>query len=220
VDDRRRALLGDPLGQAPVHLVDQGQLARSRLLPLPAPAPQRARHVVLLAAEVAEPHRVRVDRVDRRQGVDDALADRPALGLVEGPLRVLPGAQHWPLDELHDVERGAVHLLVRAEPRDRSDRHRRARERRDHAVLAAHVVGGAETLAERRPAQDPAGAARVGHRVGEVGVAARDPLEPQRRLGGRDLAPEPGLDPRPVDSLRRREVPIAASLLLSHGCEH
>jgi hypothetical protein len=38
-----------------------------------------ARVVVLLLAQVAEPRRVDVDRVDVDQGVDDALADRVPL---------------------------------------------------------------------------------------------------------------------------------------------
>ena len=60
-------------------LVDDRQLAGLRLLPLPLPAAQLAGDVVLLAAELAEPGGVGVDGVDLDQGVDDALADRPAV---------------------------------------------------------------------------------------------------------------------------------------------
>ena len=48
-------------------------------------------------------------------------------------------------------------------------------------MLAAHVVGGGEPLAERRAAQRPAVAGGVADPVGEVGAPAGDPLE---RSGG------------------------------------
>ena len=51
-------------------------------------------------------------------------------------------------------------------------------------MLAAHVVGGGQHLAERRAAQHPGVPGGVGDPVGEVGVAAGDELEAQRR---RDL---------------------------------
>ena len=72
-------------------VVDRRQLARLRLLPLAVPAAQLAGDVVLLAAEVAEPDRVGVDGVDRDQGVDDALADRPPVAPRRGRPRPRPG---------------------------------------------------------------------------------------------------------------------------------
>ena len=42
----------------------------------------------------------------------------------------------------------------------------------EDAVLASHVVGGREALAERRPAQGPAPARRVRHAVGQVRASA------------------------------------------------
>ena len=81
MDDRRRALLGDPLGEPVVDVVDERELARLRLLPLAVPALQLALDVGLLAPELAEADRVGLDLVDRDERVDDALADRPALVL-------------------------------------------------------------------------------------------------------------------------------------------
>ena len=80
MDDRRRTLLGDPGGEPVVHLVDERQLARVLLLPLSVPAVQLAGDVVLLLRQPAEPDAVGVHVVDRDQGVDDPLADRPAVG--------------------------------------------------------------------------------------------------------------------------------------------
>ena len=55
-------------------------------------------------------------------------------------------------------------------------------------------------LPERRPAQRPAAAVRVGDAEGQVRAAAGDPVERERRLGARDVRLEPGLDRRAVDA--------------------
>ncbi len=82
-------------------------------------------------------------------------------------------------------------------------------------MLARHVVGGAEPLAERRPAQRPAAPGGVGDAVGQVRVAAGDPLEGERGLGARHVRGEPGLDPaRSIPSTRR--VGIGACSLIAH----
>ena len=88
VDDRRRPLLGHPRGEAVADVLDQRQLPGPRALPLALPAVELAGDVVLLLAELAEPDLVGVDRVDRDERVDDALADRPPLVGVGEDLRV------------------------------------------------------------------------------------------------------------------------------------
>ena len=65
-------------------------------------------------------------------------------------------AQHEAVDEAHDVERRAVHVGVVAEAERGSDGHGVEAERGDDAVLTAHVVGGGQHVAERRPAQHEA----------------------------------------------------------------
>ena len=74
-------------------------------------------------------------------------------------------------------------VVVLAEARHRRDRHVGVGEGGDDAVLAPHVVGRAEPLAQRRAAQRPRAARGVAHRVGQVRAPARDPLEAERRLG-------------------------------------
>ena len=93
--------------------------------------------------------------------------------------------QHRTLDVLHDVERRAHHGRVLAQRHHRRDRHRGGGQRGHDAVLAGHVVGGGEHVAERRPPDHPVVDA-VGDPVGQVGLAAGDQLRAQlRRTGGR-----------------------------------
>ena len=118
----------------------------------------------------------------------------PAAPPRSKPLGVLGRAQDRALDEVHHVEGGAVHRLVLAEPDHGRDRDRRLLERRDHPVLAAHVVGGAEPLSERRPAQRPGPAVGVADAEGEVRATAGDPVE--ARAAARPRARSPRTSPR------------------------
>ena len=62
-------------------------------------------------------------------------------------------AQHVAVDEAHHVERRVVDRQVVAVTGDRWNRHGRALQAGDDAVLAAHVVRAGEYVAERRPSQ-------------------------------------------------------------------
>ena len=210
VDDRRRPLLGDPGRETLVDLVDGRQLAGLGLLPLTLPAPELPLDVGLLASQVAEPDLVGIDLVDRDQRVDDALADRPPLVLVE-LLGVLGGAQDRPLDEPHHVEGRAVHRFVLAEADDGRHRDGRVLKRGDHAVLASHVVGGAEALAERRAAERPGVPGGVADPEGEVGAPAGDPIEARAAAGPRGRSPR--TSPRPRRGRSPLGRPRAVSLL-------
>jgi hypothetical protein len=55
------------------------------------------------------------------------------------------------VDEVHDVEGRAVDGLVGAQAEGRGDRDGGGAQGGDDLVLAAHVVGGGQHLAERRP---------------------------------------------------------------------
>jgi len=150
------------------------------LLELAVPALELAGDVVLLAAEVAEAHRVDVDGVDCGHDVDERLTRPSALVGIEA-LGIGLVAHHGAVDEVHHVEGGAVDRLVGAEPDGCGNRHVGAGQSRDDLVLAAHVVGGGEDLAERWAPQHPAAGDGVGDLEGEVGVPTRDEPEVQRR---------------------------------------
>ena len=123
-----------------MHLVDLRQVAGLRLLELAVPALQLARDVPLLLAEVAEADRVGVHRVDAGKGVGDGQPG-VATGLPRDRVGGLGVAQDLPVDELHDVERRAVHGLVRAEAEGGGDGHVGGAECGDDLVLAASCRG-------------------------------------------------------------------------------
>src|SRR4029079_5842767 len=87
----------------------------------------------------------------------------------------------------HHVERGAVHRLVRAQPVGGSDGDRCGSEGADDAVLAAHVMGGGQHVAEGRTADDQLPSVTIGNSKCEVGATARDQLEGEGRSGPRVL---------------------------------
>jgi hypothetical protein len=198
-----------------VDAVDCRQFASLGLLPLALPAPELPLDVRLLASQVAEPHLVGRDLMDRDQRVDQPLADRAALVLVE-LLRILGGAQDRTLDEAHHVERRPVHRLVLAEADHRRNRDESVLKRADHAVLAPHVVGRAETLAKGRAAERPGVAGRVTDAEGQVGTPAGDPLKAERQLDTGNVRLEPALDPGAIDPLGRFRGCGLVSLL-AHG---
>jgi hypothetical protein len=120
-----------------------------------APAHRGAREEAVGLAEPLEPDRRRLDRVDRRQHLDqhaaEPLAD-PRLGGDRG--RQLP-ADREARPVLHDHElaadRALVHRVIEAARRQRIDPPDRAQD----VVLAPHVVGAGRQLAHRRAAQHP-----------------------------------------------------------------
>ena len=144
VNDGGGALLRDLGEQRVVDLVDQRQLTGLRLLPLPVPALQLPLDVVLLLAEVTQADSVGVDGMDLGHRVGDGAAgvaarlggDRGGGGLV---------AEDEPVDEGHDVERRAVHLVIGAEPERRRDGHVRGTEGGDDLVLAPMSCAVAST---------------------------------------------------------------------------
>ena len=205
-------------------LVHHGQLARLRLLPLALPAPQLPLDISLLAPELTQPDLVGINPMDCDQCVDHPLADRSALVLREGRC-VVRRSQDRALDEAHHVEGRAVDVLVLAEPDDGRHGDGSLLQGGDHAVLAAHVVGGAEPLAERGTAERPGVAGRVPHPEGHVRAAPGDPVEAQWQLDLRHVRPEPALHAGAIDPLRclgsllpcRRSI-CGCALRISAGC--
>ncbi len=181
-----------------VDLVHHGELARLAVLPLRVPALELALDVALGAAQVAQADGHRVDGVDAGQDLGElAPGVRPRLG-GQAPGR-LGVAGDEPLHEAHDVERRPVHGLVGAQADRRRHRHVGGGQGGDDAMLAAHVVGGGQHLAQRGAAQHPGVVGGVGHPEGQVRAAARDELEGQRRLDLGRVRLEPLGDPGDID---------------------
>ena len=208
MDDGRRALFGDPGREALVNLVDHRQLAGLRLLPLALPAPQLPLDVGLLAAQVpkARPRRGRP-----RGSATSVSTTRSPIARRSSSSNCCASsadAQDRPLDEAHDVEGRLVHRLVLAEPDHRRHGDGRVLEGGDHAVLAAHVVGRAEPLAERRAAERPGVAGRIPDAEGHV----RAPPEIRSKLSGSSTS---GTFASNQPSTPARSIPSGASVACS-----
>ncbi len=120
VSDRHALLIGEPLGQAPCHLLDRRQFPRLRALPLGAPAFHLPLDVPLTLRQIAEADGVDVDVVEVGEHVDQIETCRPTV--VDREQSSLVGAvEHHAVDEPHHVERRAVHLVVGAESECRRD---------------------------------------------------------------------------------------------------
>ena len=194
------ALLGrHPGRQQIVDLQDAWDVAGRGVHELGAPALQLAFDVAPVAPEVGEPHGVEVHVVKAGQNLDQRLAHPPT-----DPDRYAFGnghvADHETGHEVHDVERGAVHVVVLAEPDYCRNRHTAVSQSTDDPVFPGHVVGGRQDVAHRRPAQHPATTMLVGHREREVGASAGYELELQPTVDASDPPVEPPDETVVVDS--------------------
>ncbi len=202
--DRRPLLDGDAGAQAPFDLLDRRQIACLRVGPLGRPSLQLALDVRVAPGEVAEPDVVDIDGVQVGEDVDEVERnDAPHVG--RDLSRLLGTVDHDPVDEGHHVERCLVHRLVGAEGERRWHRHVGEADGGDEPVLARHVVGGGEHMAERRPPEHEPAAVGVGDLEREVGVTTHDELVGERCRGAVDVLGQPGADPLVVDP--------------PHGCE-
>ena len=203
MDDRDALLHGDVVAQPPGDLVDGGELAGLRLLPLRRPSLDLAFDVTLALGEIAETDLVDVGGVQVGEHIDQVLGEawtqrHRQLGGALGPI------EHDPVDEAHHVERRADDIDVGAQAEHRRHRNVGAPDGRDDAVFAGHVVSGRQHVAERRATQDESSAGGVGDRVGEVRATAGDQREIERRRGTLDVRLEPGTDSIGVDALHGR----------------
>ena len=91
--DRALALLGDALLQHAVHVVEDGDVTRLRLLELRPPPLQLPFDVALVATELVQAHGLDVDVMEESQRVHQRLTRSATGGLVEmgggGPIRSL-----------------------------------------------------------------------------------------------------------------------------------
>ena len=107
------------------------------------------------SVEVAEPGGAPVDLVEHGERVDERECDlSSALRRVEG-LRQTPGQWREPIDQMHQVEGAAQHVVVLAEREDSRMRHRGTSERGDHPVFATHALIGLRDRDLRRASQHP-----------------------------------------------------------------
>ena len=150
--------------------------------------------------QVAEPDIVDVDGVEVGQHVDEMVARRHAEGRIELPA-LLRAIEHLAVDELHDIERRAVHRLVRAQAERLGDRNGRRTEGGDDAVLTPHVVRRRQHVAERRAADDDPPAVGTGHRVREVRAATTDQLRRERSDDAIDVRLQPRANLRDVKAV-------------------
>ena len=184
-----------------MELVGGGQVTGVRRVELLLPACDLATEEPLGAAEVTETDRRRLDRVQRGERVHEAFGDR-AGSLGAERFELGGAAVRRTGAPLHDVEVRAQHRGIGAQREGPRDRHVGVLERRHDAVLAGHVVGGREHVAERRPSDDPLLRA-VGHDVGQVGPPAGDQGRPQLVARARDLGREPRAEDVEVEARGR-----------------
>ena len=199
VDDARPPLRRDTRRETPVDLREHRQLPRLGLLELGVPALQLTFDVPLFAGQGAEADTIGVDGVQPAEDVDQVLGDgsprRRRIGLGVGDR-----GQHDAGHEGHHVERRADHRDVVAVAEGLGDRDVGRRQGGDDAVLATHVVGGVQHVAERGTAQHELAPNGIDHPVGQVGATAGDELERQRGDDIGDVLDDPLGGPTDVDA--------------------
>ena len=206
VHHRGALLRRDAPGQLVAHPLDQAAVVDPldlHLVVLRAPPLELALDVPVVPGQVAQPHRVGVDGMQRGERVGHVVAHGAPGRLVEGLLGLGRAAQDVPLDELHDIEGALVDRLVGAQPDGPRHRDADRAERIDEPVLAGHVVRGGQHVVQRGPAQRPGPPVAVLHPESQVGAAAGDEGEGERRRQLGHVVGEPLRDLGLVDPLLR-----------------
>lgn len=160
----------------PLHIGVATVLGQPHQIPLRAPPPHLSLQIPAGLAEVGQADGVGIDIVevdehpDQRvhAAADDGVAERLELGAA---------AHHLAGNEFDDLERGAQHRIVFAQPDRARHRNRRVLQRSDHPVLAGHVVGRRRQPVQRRSAHQPAGRVVVDAER-QVGAATGNELRP------------------------------------------
>ena len=223
VHDAGGGLFGDAGRQMVVDRTDVGTLGAGCGLDLPQPAPELPSHVALPPAQIAQPDRVDVDAVQAGQHVGEGAAEHPPGRDLQGASSLVGVADDQPVHVVHDVEGGAVHVRVGAEPEWPRDGESHRMQGGDRQVLAAHVMGSGQHVVQRWPAEHPAPPRVVGDHEGHVGVTRLDQGERQGWAGGADRFGEPGRHGRGVDTCRHNSGGggvahvVAVTLLRAHA---
>ncbi|TWH69118.1 hypothetical protein JD77_04120 [Micromonospora olivasterospora] len=186
-DPSRVRPLGHGGGERVAQLVDARQRAAAGLVELRGPAADLPAEEAVGAAEVGQPDRRGVDRV---QGGERVHHGQGQLAALPGGQRVglRPAAEHLAGHPLHEVERGADHVGVGAVQQRRGHRHGGGGQGRDDPVLPGHVVRGGQHVPERGAAQHHLVIAGA-QQVRQVRLASGDQPGPQRRGGQLRAAP-------------------------------
>ena len=203
VHDAGGVLRGDARRQVVVNGADLGVVGGAGGLHLPQPAPQLAGHVALPPSQVAESGGVDVDAVQPGQHVGERAAERLARPGRQGRRRG-GVADHDAVDVLHDVEGGAVHAGVGAQPQRLRHGETLGVQAGDRPVLAPHVVCGGQHVVQRGAAQHPAPPAGVADDERHVGVPGLHERERQGWGSRGQVLSEPGRDGVGVDAFGRR----------------
>ena len=144
--------------------------------------------VVLAAAEIGEPDRGRIERMQPRQRRIHRVVDRGALGRRR--LRHVRFPEHAAAHMAHEIERRAGDALVGAVEQRRGDRKALRMQRADHAELAVDRMRRRQQLAGRLAAQHVAPAGRL-DQVGRVRLPALELPQAERpRIAGQRATPD------------------------------
>ena len=189
VHDRPARRVGQRRRQPVAQLVDAGQLAAARALQLLAPAAHLPLEEALRPAEVGQPDRRRVDRVQRRRARRSARRQLAAPARRRAAPVCAAVRQTVAVDLLHHVERRADHLASRTAASVPRHRHGGRRQRGDApgtrgamscAVASTWPSGGRRTTqaARRRRPRRSGWTCRPGSAPRPL---SRSPQEPARR---------------------------------------
>ena len=166
-----------------------------RRIPRPVPGLDLAKDVVLLAAQVAEPDLVGVERMQRCQGVDPRLSHGLAVWFGNVGLDILGVVHRVALDQTHHVEVSASDVGGLAERERLGHWHRCRPERRDTRPLTAHVMRLGQEFTHRRTTDNRrTTTVRRVDAIGQVRMAALEFGPHKRWLERLDMFINPGFD--------------------------
>ena len=179
--DGVRQRLRQGRGEAPRHVDDGRDLPRRVDLPQLGEAAHLALEVAARPREHYETGVADVGRMDLDERVDELLSE-PASSLRPLEARREHGRDDVPVEEPHDVERHAEHVLVLADGDDRRQANAVRRERELESRFADHVVRGRGQWGPRRPPQDISLVAALEEEREVRAAAVPDPLGTNRAL--------------------------------------
>jgi len=205
----RGNVLRQPFDQL-VHRLDFLQLGSLVLL---RPARDLALEIVAGPAEILQPDRAEVDRVQQRDHPVHLVPDRLPLGLHHPRQRLVP--QHAPFHAIHHVEHRADHRVVFAQYVRPGDRESNRVQRTDHAILAVDRMRRRQQLARRLSAQRVALAAGA-EAIGRIRLPPLELLDLERPAEILDVRAQVRFELRGVEPMTFLDR-LGADELFEHG---